>query len=153
MRYPSAAERRQKVTYYYLPHTADLRVAFEAPTFAALLEDVVRVIREQTAGDRSVEARAGRGLALEAPDLAELFFSFAREALAAFQVDRFVPAGFELHALALPPARPSVAGRLWGEPFDPARHEVQPEIKAVTRHGLKLEEGPGAWRAELLFDV
>jgi SHS2 domain-containing protein len=153
MQYPSTAERRQKVTYRYLPHTADLRVAFEAPTLAALLDDVVAVIREHTAGDRPVKEELARPLALQAPDLAELFFGFARETLGAFQVEGFVPARFELQTLRLPPQPPSLTGRLWGEPFDPSRHEVQPEIKAVTRHGLELEEGPGGWRAELLFDV
>lgn len=143
------------MTYRLLPHTADLRVALEAPSFEALLQDVVALVRELAVGSSSVEPRASRDLALERDTPAELLFAFARETLAAFQVDGWVPARFDLARLALPPqaTRAALAGTWWGEPFDPGRHQVQPEIKALTRHGLAVESTPAGWRAELLFDV
>ena len=136
-----------------MPHTADIRVSIEAGTLRALLEDLVQVLRELVAGDRPVQARGGRLIAIQAPDPPELLLALSREVLDAFQLDGFVPARLEIDVLAQPPDAPSLKGRVMGEPFDPGRHETQPEIKAVTRHGLVAEPVQGGWRAELLFDV
>lgn len=141
------------MTYRFVPHTADIRATIEAPTLRALLEDLVQVLRELTAGDRPVEPRAARVIAVQAPDPPELLLALSREILDAFQLDGFVPARLEIDALTQPPEAPSLRGRVMGERFDPARHETQPEIKAVTRHGLVAEPAPRGWRAELLFDV
>jgi SHS2 domain-containing protein len=141
------------VTYRFLPHTADLRVAIEAPTFAALLADLVAVVRELTAGDRPVAERAAREVAVEADEPADLLFRFTREVLGAFQLERLVPARVAIKVLRLPPEGSALRATLHGEPFHPARHEAQPEIKAVTRHGLVVDGSSGVWRAELLFDV
>lgn len=141
------------MTYRFVPHTADIRVSIEAPTFRGLLEDLVQVLRELVAGDRPVQPRAGRVIAVQAPDPPELLLALSREILDAFQLNGFVPARLEIDTLVQPPQPPSVRGRVVGEPFDPARHETQPEIKAVTRHGLLAEPTPHGWRAELLFDV
>jgi SHS2 domain-containing protein len=47
----------------------------------------------------------------------------------------------------------SLEATVAGERFDPSRHETQPEVKAVTRHELVVEQTEGRWRAEVLFDV
>lgn len=141
------------MTYRFVPHTADIRVSIEAPTFRGLLEDLVQVLRELVAGDGPVKPTTGRLIAVQAPDPPELLLALSREVLDAFQLDGFVPARLEIDTLAPSPLPPSVRGRLVGEPFDPARHETQPEIKAVTRHGLVAKRAAGGWQAELLFDV
>lgn len=40
-----------------------------------------------------------------------------------------------------------------GEPVDPERHEIDAELKAVTYHGLKVEQEPGGWLAEVIVDI
>jgi SHS2 domain-containing protein len=41
----------------------------------------------------------------------------------------------------------------WGEPVDPARHELDHEVKAITYHGLKLERDGDGWLAEVIVDI
>ena len=141
------------MTYRFVPHTADIRASIEAPSLRRLLEELVQVLRELTVGDREVRPRTGRVIAVQAPDPPELLLALSREVLDAFQLDGFVPSRLEIDALTEPPDTPSLKGRVMGEPFDPARHETQPEIKALTRHGLLAEPTPDGWRAQLLFDV
>ena len=40
-----------------------------------------------------------------------------------------------------------------GEKIAPDRHTIYTEIKAVTFHGLQLEERDGGWRAQIIFDL
>jgi SHS2 domain-containing protein len=40
-----------------------------------------------------------------------------------------------------------------GEKFDPSRHEIKTEIKAVTYHQVEIREKDGAWEAQVIFDI
>jgi SHS2 domain-containing protein len=43
---------------------------------------------------------------------------------------------------------------LRGVAFDPHRHELRSELKAVTQHGLRVSRAPeGGLEAEVIFDV
>ncbi len=37
--------------------------------------------------------------------------------------------------------------------FDPDRHEVKIEIKAVTYHQIQVDSSPQGWEAKIIFDV
>lgn len=137
------------MTHRYLPHTADLRVAVEAPTFEALFVEGAAVVRELLAGTSEVEAREERLWRVEGADPAELFATLLRELLFLFHGDGFIPRALTVDEVAPNAAR----GRVLGERFDPARHEPQPEVKAVTRHRLVVEPSAHGWRAEVVFDV
>ena len=42
---------------------------------------------------------------------------------------------------------------IYGEAIDRDRHVLDHEVKAVTRHGLKLEREGEGWVAELILDI
>jgi SHS2 domain-containing protein len=46
-----------------------------------------------------------------------------------------------------------LTGKAWGEPLDRGRHELGHEIKAITYHGLKVEQTPDGWLAEVIVDI
>jgi SHS2 domain-containing protein len=40
-----------------------------------------------------------------------------------------------------------------GEPYDPARHRLRGEVKAITWHELGIVQVDGGWRARVILDV
>jgi SHS2 domain-containing protein len=42
---------------------------------------------------------------------------------------------------------------LSGEPYDPDRHHLRTEIKAVQMHELVVENKDGKWRSRITFDI
>ena len=46
-----------------------------------------------------------------------------------------------------------LVGAAWGEPMDPTRHELNHEVKAITLHGLKVEQTADGWLAEVIVDI
>ena len=42
---------------------------------------------------------------------------------------------------------------MMGESFDPARHLLSHEVKAITYHELKVERTPVGWLAEAIVDI
>ena len=137
------------MVYRYLPHTADIKVEFHATDLAELFGDACELMRELVAGEGTVNTTAEHRLELGAPDTAELLFRFLREALFLFATERFIPAHLVVHQVT----PTSLIGALRGEPFDPARHETQPEVKAVTRHELLVSRTPRGWRAVVVLDL
>jgi len=137
------------VTYRFLPHTADIRVAIEAPGFEQLLAEATVVVRGLLAGTGRVEEREERRLTVRGADPTEVFLRYLQELLYLFETEGFLPATVDTDRFAGTEA----VIRVSGEVSDPARHEHQPEVKAVTRHGLTVVRGDVGWRAEVVFDV
>ena len=40
-----------------------------------------------------------------------------------------------------------------GELLDPTRHVLAHEVKAITYHGLKVEQTTFGWQAEVIVDI
>jgi len=40
-----------------------------------------------------------------------------------------------------------------GEPYDPIRHALKTELKAVTYHDLAVEQSDGVWFVRVIFDT
>ena len=40
-----------------------------------------------------------------------------------------------------------------GEPYDPDRHQLSHEVKAITYHELRVEQVDGEWLAEVIVDI
>jgi SHS2 domain-containing protein len=47
----------------------------------------------------------------------------------------------------------SVRGSLRGEPYDPGRHEIKVEIKAVTYHQLTIKKEGDQWAGRVIVDI
>ena len=47
----------------------------------------------------------------------------------------------------------SVSATGWGEPIDPARHELIVDVKAVTLHMFKVERTQRGWETFIILDI
>jgi SHS2 domain-containing protein len=137
------------MTYRFLAHTADIKVAIAVPSFEHLVAEGLQVIQLLLAGERTVKPRHEHELRVEGTDATDVWFRFLQEVLYLHATDTFVPANFLPDTIS----ETSIAGTVAGEPFDPDRHDRQPEVKAVTRHGLVVKRREKGWYAEVIFDV
>ncbi|MDX1645295.1 MAG: archease [Thermoanaerobaculia bacterium] len=131
------------MSFRLLDHTADVRAEVEAPDTEALYQSAVDLVRHLVVGDSPVEERQERQLEIGGDDAEERFFRFVRELVYQVDSERFLPRSVHLG----PPLR------VEGERFDAERHEAERQLKAVTRHGYRLESGDDGLRAELVFDL
>ncbi len=44
-------------------------------------------------------------------------------------------------------------GEAWGEKFDPGRHEIKSEVKAVTYSLMTIQNVNGCWVVRVVFDL
>lgn len=130
-------------------HTADVGLAARADTLgelmAALAEGLTDVICDRS-GVRRVKRRAIR---VDSEDVEALAVDFLSKVLYAFDAEHFLAAEVRLGEAS----ETSLAAELAGETYDPARHELRNEVKAVTYHELKVARDGERWIARVILDL
>ena len=141
------------MTHRWLPHTADVRVEITAPSLPGLLSHATGAVRELLVGHSVVQSEETRFLSVTASDEAELVLGFLRAMFELYHRDQFVPAEAEVGEPIDTAEGICARATVRGERFDAGRHEAQPEVKAVTRHGLRVARTAAGWTADVVFDV
>jgi SHS2 domain-containing protein len=130
------------VTVELIDHTGDVGIVVRAPTLEALYAEAARAMFGILA-DAPDPRPTGRRTFAAGPD-PDALREFLADLLYRFSVDREMYVSFA-------PGTGTVEGA-W-EPYDPARHPLRTELKAVTWHQLELLREEGGWRARVIFDV
>jgi len=130
-------------------HTADIGLAATADTLGELLEAMGEGLAELICPRRQVAATLVRRVRVEAEDREALAVDFLWQVMSAIQVDHFVVASVWVRDVD----DTHVTAKLIGEPYDPARHELAAEVKAVTYHQISIVKEGSQWAARVILDV
>jgi SHS2 domain-containing protein len=138
------------MAYRVFDHTADLGIEVTAATLEKLYSEAARALFALLTDLRVVRARAERAVEVEGENPTDLLINFLREVLYAWNGEGFLMKRCTIREVT--PTR--IAAVLMGEKFDPARHRIVREIKAVTYHRSELRQTPeGGYAAQVVFDV
>jgi SHS2 domain-containing protein len=77
-----------------------------------------------------------------------LLFDWLKELLYHFAADHLL-----LGSFAVQTTDTGLTGKAWGEPLDRSRHLLEHEVKAITYHGLRVEQTVDGWLAEVIVDI
>ena len=136
--------------YETLDHTADTGIEVRATSREALFVGAAHALFAQMLDPDNIQPQQSAQIRIEAADIEELLVAWLRELLARFSADLELACRFEIEHLD----DRSLTATVWGEPFDPDRHEVWTELKAITYHDLSIACSPeGQWTARVVFDV
>jgi SHS2 domain-containing protein len=136
-------------THRLLEHTADMGIEASGETPEELFAQAAYALLEIIASTPQAAAREERTVTLTAADPEELLVNWLNEVLYLFENQRFFPVDFEIEEVR----GNRLLARVSGEPFDPQRHLVEREVKAVTYHQLRLEKSDGMWCARVYVDL
>lgn len=130
-------------------HTADVGLRIRAGTLEELFAEAGRGFFA-LAMDNPQEIRPEKTftISLEAGRLEDLFFDWLSELLYSLDGRHMLLSRFDVRLSGL-----SLRAEVAGEPIDRDRHELAHEIKAITYHGLKVEQAPDGWLAEVILDI
>lgn len=135
--------------YEIFEHTADLGVRIHAAGLPDLFAESGRAILEVIAGDLGQVRRCEEvSFEIAGSDPAWLLLDWLAEVLAAFDLRRLLLAEFEV---TITPAGLRATAR--GERYDPSRHVLAHEVKAVTQHEFDLHQTPMGWEATFILDI
>jgi SHS2 domain-containing protein len=96
----------------------------------------------------SVELREHIEFQVVGQDRAYLLADWLNELLFAFESRRLLLREFEVSV-----SQDGLQAVARGEVVDESRHTLDHEVKAVTYHGLKVEQTDAGWLAEVVLDI
>jgi len=135
--------------YETFDHTADLGLRIRADNLRGLFEEAARALFSVMVVNYELVRPVDRvSFKIEGTDRDELLRDWLAELLYTFHARHLLLAQFEVRL-----DQAGLTATAGSEPFDPQRHEVDLELKAVTYHGLKVQQQPDGWLAEVIVDV
>jgi SHS2 domain-containing protein len=130
-------------------HTADLGLRIRAADLDTLFVEAGQALFEAIVTDlASVKPVRRVDIKLQGEDREYLLFDWLKELLYHFDPGHVLLGKFEAHVTA-----DGLTGSAWGEPLDRSRHQLEHEVKAITYHGLRVEETADGWLAEVIVDI
>lgn len=130
-------------------HTADLGLRIRAATLDDLFAEAGQALFSTIVEDlAAVQPRQREQIAIAGTDSEYLLFDWLKELLYRFDAEHTLFCRF----------RATIGGsgleaEVWGEPLDLERHVLNHEVKAITYHGLKVEQTSDGWLAEIIVDI
>ncbi|MDY3556731.1 archease [Gemmata sp. JC717] len=130
-------------------HTADLGLRATAPTLSLLFAEMAKCLLSAMV-EESDGVRPAQNVQLEltGSDREFLLFDWLKELLLRFETDHMLFAAFDVIVTA-----DGLTATATGEPYNPERHTLAHEVKAITYHELKVTEHAGGWLAEVIVDI
>ena len=135
--------------YRLIEHTADMGIEARAESCSKVMELMARGLAIMLFGDSPVSDREVNHLLLKGEDRVELMVEWLNEILYWCEQNNLIPAEFHIDALK----NGELLATLSGEPFNPQRHHVERQVKAITYHQARLEEVSGGWYARVYVDL
>lgn len=135
--------------YETFEHTADLGLRVRAESLEALFVEAGRGLFsilvenvDEIGLDESLD------IEIAGTDTDYLFFDWLSELLYQFETQHQLFGSFEVTL-----TDQGLTAVCRGEKVDRARHRLSHEVKAITYHGLRVEQSDGGWEAEVIVDI
>ncbi len=131
-----------------IEHTADLGLEIWGDSRSELFAQAACALREVIVADAPVRSQQTQEIEVSGADDAELLVAWLSELLFLFECRGFLPSDCQLEF-----GDDILSARVKGEPFDPQRHPLEREVKAITHHQVLVEEKNGEWHARVYLDL
>ncbi len=135
-------------SFEFLEHTADVKFRAYGRSREEVFANAGRALAAAITDVSRVEAVDDRVVACAADDDETLLHDFLSELLFLFEDEGFLYSGIsvELDGDAL-------SAKLCGELFQPDKHVLHGEVKAVTYHDMSIGDTGDGWEATVLCDT
>ena len=136
-------------TFEILDHTGDIGIIVYGRDLNELFFNAGRAFTSLLTNLNRIRTTLDRTIVLESKNLEELMVAWLGELLYLFDAKALLFRKFYLEKVN----RYSLRATARGELFQPERHLLKREIKAVTYHLVKVENKDGRWQGRIIFDL
>ncbi len=135
--------------FTFFDHTADLGIRMEAATLNELFADAGRAVTAMLLDDSATVAPTiTESIEVAGNEVDYLLFDWLRELLMRFETRKMLYCQFNVVV-----TETGLTATVAGEPLEPGRHPLGHEVKAITYHGLSVEQSAEGWIAEVIVDI
>ncbi len=138
-----------KKHYTLLDHTADLRIRVRGDDPADLFKKAGLALFDLITRSERVEPREVIEVTVTGDDPPDLMVNYLRELLHLWTGNEKLVNLIDIVDIS----DTAVSARVSTDPYQPGRHEILHEIKAVTYHQIEVSRTEDGWQATVVFDV
>lgn len=135
--------------YEYIDHTADIGIRGYGKTFLDALSNVATGMFAVIHPLNQIEIQETRKLEIQAATLEDLVVQFLNHLLYLHDAKGFIPKEYQFELSETH----KIHGIIQGETFNPDKHLIYDEIKAVTYHQLRIEQKTDEWIIQVICDL
>ena len=135
--------------YKLFDHTADLGVEVYGKTPNELFANAAFAVFDILTNLKHVTIAVEKTIIVDGDGWEDLLINYLREVLYLYNGQGILLKEFLIDKID----SRHMEGRAMGEPFDPARHRIKTEIKAVTYHQAAVNKTAKEWQGRVIFDV
>jgi SHS2 domain-containing protein len=132
--------------YKVIDHEADIGFEVYGRALEELFTNAAHAVFSLIVDTGTVKPRIGKRL--EVKGNGELLIVFLNELLYLFDAEGFIPKD-----LSLKIESGRVTGNIAGELFDPLRHTIKKEVKAVTYHKFSIRKEGDMFKGRFILDI
>ena len=136
-------------TFEIINHTGDLGIIVYGGDLSELFFNAGRAFFSLLTNLNRIRSTLERSIVLQSENLEELMVAWLGELLYLFDAKALLFRKFQLEEIN----RCNLRATVRGEFFQPERHVIKREIKAVTYHQVKVEKKSGEWQGRIIFDI
>lgn len=136
-----------------IDHTGDIGIRVTAETMPQLFERAAVGTFHVLTDLSAVRATEETSISVTGRDREALMVRWLSELNYRHTVEDRLYCDFAVDSIAETEEGLTLTAMIRGEPIDPKRHTVYTEIKAVTFHGLKVEDIDDGWSVQVIFDM
>ncbi|MBS1263826.1 MAG: Protein archease [Methanonatronarchaeales archaeon] len=141
------------MSYEFLEHTADVKFRATGGSLEELFESAAEALVASMVDPSTVRPEVEVEVEVEGDDLTELLFLWLDEVVFLVSARTMLFHKFEVEEVEHLDGAHRARCRGLGEEADLDRHSFETEVKAVSYHGMEVEETDGGWEASVILDV
>jgi SHS2 domain-containing protein len=138
-----------KTGFRILEHPADVGIEATGQTLREAFENAAHGLIWLIAGDESSEPTEERYIKLTGKDEENLLVKWLSEILFLFDAEDFLTS--EVSVERITPTQ--LEAFVFGETFDPTKHETRLDVKAITYHQLAIERREDGCTVRVFVDI
>lgn len=142
-------EVKPDLNYTLIDHTADLAVIVSGSDLGDLFRTAGLTLIALITDTHRLTAAKTEKICVEGDDIDDLMANWLREILYYWAGRELLVQDIDIDSASLN----EIKARLAVDAFDPERHVIVNEIKAVTYHDLEVKKTQGGYEAKIIFDV
>jgi SHS2 domain-containing protein len=139
--------------FEFLEHTADVYIRAHGKTMEEAYENAALATFEVMTETDKISQASAQTLEVEAEDQYALLYNWLEALLVKFETENMLYSKFQITDWKETEEIFKFKAKVWGEKFDPQRHQQRVGVKAVTYHQMVIIREKDSVVLEFILDI
>ncbi len=140
-------------SWEHLEHTADVLIRARGRVLEEAFEQAALAVYEVITDTSGVNPEHRIEVEVDGMDLENLLYRWIEELLLYTDTEGLVFSRFAVCKIDKTDDAYKLVASVWGEPFDPERHEPRTIVKAMTYAQMEIKRENGCWTLTFVVDI